>query len=279
MSTWEVERIAMRETMRLASRDAGKRMLAGSLLASSVLGMETGRLTRATYYFLRGIDDLLDDDRSLPNIDPGHYVADIKQQIESGRVIPRDDITTLGSYALTGLQKRAHAADNVQSSMLELITAMEFDYQRRHTGQLTTTNGLHEYYRALLGPSIDLLLVALDSSVRSGQIGEYPIAQGRLYSVRDLEQDWRVGIYNIPSEVLVRADVADAAVYGDVVARPTIQSWLHAEVAESVVSMQESMAIVSTLSDRPARYMLAGLGRGALRFGQAYSMSRDAVEH
>lgn len=270
------------EARRFIAKDPTKKRLAVFLGASSLLGIKTGTLTKSTYYFLRGLDDLLDGEyvgTGAPQ-DPKEYALDVKQQVQRGVILPKDRLTRLGSYALPRLQKKERSNDSTEQSMATLIDEMVFDHDRRINRTAITKDRLWQNYTQTLDESINILLLALGSSVRSTEVPDYSLAQGRLYSVRDLAKDWNLGVINIPIETLADARVSTEDTYNEVASNSTIQNWMYAETQQGVASMSDAIAVVRGLDEPPLLHLpgvsipgsgqlvLSGLGAGILKSSQ-----------
>jgi len=77
-----------------------------------------------------------------------------------------------------------------------------FDYHRAKERRLLSSEELETYYHHAFFPPVNLLLMGLGSKFRAEDVPELSYGQGRVYSVRDLETDWKRGVINIPKEVL-----------------------------------------------------------------------------
>ena len=272
-----IEADCLHEAVRFWHKDPTKKTLIALLGASSLFLPEKGTLIRSVYYFFRGIDDLLDGEYAGTSVtsDPKGYAEDIKDQIlKNGTVLPRDRIARLGNYAVPKLFKLASKNDNVNRSINTLIDEMMFDYDRRQTRAVSSADRLKQNYTDGLDETLNLLFVGLGSPIRSGDIGPYSFAQGRLYSARDLKKDWELGIINIPSEVLVeRTHMTPQTAYAELITEPLIGRWLKDEVEQGTEDMKKSLVFASDFFQEkgrrnvpdPGLVVLRGLGNGILR--------------
>ncbi len=274
VSTIRIEADCLHEANRFLRKDHTKKTLVAFLGATSIVRPGKGAFIRSVYYFFRGIDDLLDGEYEGERItsDPRGYADDIKSQvINNGTVQPKDRITRLGNYAVPRLLKFADKDDDVCGSISDLIDEMVFDYDRRQTRAVSNAGRLKQNYAVGLGGSLDLLFVGLGSAIRTRDIALFPIAQGQLYAARDLEKDWRLGIINVPSEVLMgQADMTPKVPYAQLMANPSIVGWLHDEVTRGMINMEKSLELASDFSHRGRTFdmgpaVLIGLGNGILR--------------
>lgn len=269
-----VEADCFRESVRFWRKDLTKATLIGFLGATSLVRPKRGTLIRSVYYFFRGLDDMLDGEYegSILTSDPKGYAEDIKQQvIQTGTIRPVDRITRLGNYAVPRLLKFARKDDDVSSSVTMIMDELMFDYDRRQTRAVSSADRLKQNYMNGLNESLNLLFIGLNSPIRSRDIGLYAFAQGRLYSARDFEKDWRLGIINIPGHELERLHMTSAASYEQL--QPLVKTWLQDEVEQGVNDMKKSLALASdffqnrghTMLPDPGLVVLKGLGSGVLR--------------
>lgn len=271
MSEIRIESIIGSDAARFIKKDPEKLPLVASLYAASLLGMKTGRLTRATYFLLRHIDDILDGEMDTSKVsegiiaDPVRYAEQLKHQIAQVETDTSTIATSLATYVVPKLVDVAKPTDNPQASLNSVIDMMIFDHLRRQRRQSHTENELHGYYQQMLDSSIDVILISLKSQTRSDIAPEFSTNQGRLYSVRDLKKDWELGIINIPIEVLEAASLDTDATYEEMMTSPVIGDYLKLELHDSQALMSESTDRISQLGDRRAKLLLKGLSKGALR--------------
>lgn len=190
----------------------------------SLVDCEVGRVARSSYYFMRHIDDVLDGDR-IGIADPLGYAMTIRYCVETATVDPRFPIVTLASDALRILNQKARAGDDPKKDFLDELDVMIFDFQRSKDRSVLTQRELDQYYHDTFFPVINVMLIGLNSKLRAGDISELAFSQGRVYSVRDLTDDWSKGIINIPKEVLQRASLSNIAPVMDIQNSSVIHEW------------------------------------------------------
>lgn len=229
-----VETLMVREATSLLIRRPDKLKHTVGLYLISLLDPEVSRTGRAAYFFTRYMDDLLDGDRRLPNggqVLP--HIAAIRSQVETGRFTREPKIMELAEYSLDALQRKALEGDNPRQDFLDVIDIMVFDYHRQQDRQELSTEQLRDYYRKTFFPIHNIMLVGLGSSLRTADIPTFSLCQGRVYSVEHLQADWRVGIINIPTEVLRAAGLTSQAPYETVRQSPIVTAWVRNELQES----------------------------------------------
>lgn len=233
---------------------------------------ELSRTGRATYFFMRYMDDLLDGDRTLSASDePLNHVAAIRSQIETGIYTGDPEIMKLAEYSLNALQRKAQSDDNPRQDCLDLIDIMLFDHQRRQERQTLTAEQLTDYYRKTFSPINNLLLIGLQSELRSHDIPEFSLCQGRVYSAKHLQSDWQAGIINIPAEVLHAASLTPNSAYEDVDQSFIVRSWIKGELQRSKTELSSVVQTRFPLSGKLTRIIYKVLAKPMLKFIDRYS--------
>ena len=258
-----VEGIVWDEAKRFVSKDPTKRKLVAGLYAMSLRGWETGKITRASYFFLRQLDDVLDGEMS--NANPLKYAQDRRQQVETGEFIGTSAIDNLAKFALPRLEQRAKPGDNPRGEFLTVIDAMMFDHNRRLGRQTTTADTLLAHHKRSNDPPFNILLTGIESNLRMRDIPDYGTSMGRIYSVRDLDKDWQLGLINIPDEVLTTAEVAPSDSLDMVRRNPLVDEWLHEEVTDSSAVLQAVRKEVLPDTEPLARLIIGGMARQAMQ--------------
>ncbi|MFH1833150.1 MAG: squalene/phytoene synthase family protein [Candidatus Levyibacteriota bacterium] len=229
-----VETLIAREAASLITRRPDKLKHTVGLYLISFLNPEVSRVGRATYFFIRYMDDLLDGNRRLSN---GYqvlpHIEAMRSQVETGRFTKEPKIMELAEYSLGALQRKALASDNPRQDFLDVIDIMVFDYQRLQARQELSAEQLTDYYKKTFYPIHNIMLVGLGSTLRATDIPTFSLCQGRVYSVEHLQADWKVGIINIPEEVLRTAGLSAQSPYETVRQSSVVNAWARNELRES----------------------------------------------
>lgn len=228
-----VERLAAIESARLVGREPLKYgALVAGMYALSLKDGELGKVIRTSYLFLRHIDDYLDEGKENPN---GRlpYVLDLRNQIESGGFAREPKIAELAKYSLEVLERKAGPSDNPRQDFLTVIDSMVFDYKRSKERSMLSNEDLNDYYHDTFFSVVNLTLIALGSQFRANDIPALSYGQGRVFSVRDLEEDWQRGVINIPKEILEQAKLTQYSTIGEVKEHTVIRKWLYDELSQS----------------------------------------------
>lgn len=232
-----VEQIIASEARRFAGKDPTKRKLVAGLYALSAVSPELGKVARASYFFIRHLDDLLDGEMTgVAN--PLEYTEHLREQIIQGRPGTTRSIGRLASYALPVLEKRGHPTDNPRADFVQVIDAMVFDYHRRQTRQALSGAELTDYYHHVLDPGANLMLMGFRSVIRVNDLPSFSPNLGRLYSVRDIRKDWELGFINIPTEVLIDGQLDPDMPFDILVRNQFAQDWFAAEIHEAGMQLQ-----------------------------------------
>ena len=246
-----IETLMAKEAATLLIRRPAKLKHVVGMYLVSFLDPEISRIGRAAYYFTRYIDDLLDGDRRLPNggqVLP--HIAAIRSQVETGRFTKEPKIMELAEYSLRTLQEKALAEDNPRQDFLDLIDIMVFDYHRQQGRQELSTKQLEDYYRKNFFPLHNIMLVGLGSSLRAADIPTFSLCQGRVYSVEHLHDDWRMGIINIPKEVLRSSGLTSQSPYEMVRESGVVNIWACEELGESREELLSLQKMFQTSTER-----------------------------
>lgn len=266
------------ETVRFSQKDPSKIPLVLSLCLASVVRPGSGKLTRATYFTIRHLDDVLDGEMkpgkapALATEDSVAYTTSIKNQLLGLELFDNTRISAIGRYAISGLIRRAQPSEDPRALMANIIDGMMMDQERRSTRAAVPHKKLVAY-SSLFNNFVDVTLIALGSDVRSGQFPNFGPSQFGLYSLRDLKKDWELGIINVPQEVLDAASLDTTASYETVIENETVEPWYRSERAAGILGMNDTLDRLRTIKDPVAKIMIGGLAKGAtkgpfLRFGE-----------
>ncbi|MEI7689703.1 MAG: squalene/phytoene synthase family protein [Candidatus Saccharibacteria bacterium] len=202
---WQVERAVFVETRRLLARDRKKYlgMVMGLYCCGFLNGVtaDDARVTRAGYFFARHIDDALDGENT--DYDGGQALLNQLPLKVSELESSEHKIAPLGRYAMRGLIARQRAGDQPANDMQRLIDSMTLDYERSRSAKLfNNEDQLTKYYGdAMRGTNI--MLIGFNSKLREDKdFNANGNGLGRVYSARDLQDDWERQMFNIPRDSL-----------------------------------------------------------------------------
>ncbi|OGH07947.1 MAG: hypothetical protein A2W22_06785 [Candidatus Levybacteria bacterium RBG_16_35_11] len=194
---------------------------------------EMGRASLAFYSTLKRIDDSLDGDRfDIEN--PLEYANDIAVQVLEGR-LSTDNLKLANAFSF--VERRIRDGDNPRKDFVSSVNAMIFDHQRSQERRVLTKDELQEYYSNSFTPVINILLIGINSNLRARDIPEFAMAQGRIYSIRDIVDDWTKGIINIPTEILSLANLSAQSDIEKVMLSETIASYFESELTKGKIEI------------------------------------------
>ena len=229
-----VESQAAIEAVKLLTRDPGKY---GSLVAGlyllSLRDREQGKLLRSSYLFFRHVDDFLDESDGTEDGKKLPYVLNLRDQIENNNFTRALKVSDLAEYALNALEKRARPNDSPRQDFLDGIDAIIFDYQRAKERRVLTSEELNKYYHDAFFPVVNLMLIGFESQFRADDIPALSYCQGRIFSIRDLEEDWKRGVINVPKEILDKAELTGESSIEDVKKSAAVSNWIRSELLKS----------------------------------------------
>lgn len=201
----QVERLAASEAARLMVRDRSTyaKLLVGLYAAPLMRGVsfDDARLARASYFYARYIDDALDGENSRY---PGQAATPDQLPVRVSELNNSPHkIATLGRYAISGLIARQRNGDDPIADMQRLVDSMVFDYQRTRDGLLFHDESQLEDYYSDAMRGTNLMLIGFHSELREDtDIPSYSHGLARVYTARDLAEDWGRGTINVPSDKL-----------------------------------------------------------------------------
>ncbi|MDB5184589.1 MAG: phosphoesterase [Candidatus Saccharibacteria bacterium] len=243
----QTERVIASEALRFLRKDPSKVALTVGLYALTLRDAKAAKTLRASYFFARHLDDLLDGELISPH-QPDTYAEGLIQQIATSKYDPDCRMARLIQYALPRLQAVALPEDNPKQEFITLINSLVFDYHRRQSRQTLPTSMLYSHYENTVNPSLNLLSTTLHGTLRAKDIPTYATNLSRLYSIRDLSKDWHLGIVNIPEHVLGEASLSTNAAFDQVVSNSVVRTWAQEELCAATDELQ---VVSKQLADMP----------------------------
>lgn len=216
----------------------------------SLLNWRKTRLTRYGFVFLQIIDDIVDGDRSIDQ-SPVLYVDALQSQLKKGEFGNRA-IDRLAQAFYIELEKRITNSENPVEMAIRVIENMKRDYPRRLKRTWYGESELKSHMRETFELSMDLMLIAMGSKIRSRDIPGLIEGLAWCSMRRDLKNDLAMGIINIPSEILVQSGLnqADLLNYPLFIHNPVIESYLRREHSRIQKCMLDFQGEKSALANR-----------------------------
>lgn len=181
---------------------------------ASITKWKRGRLARYGYVYLQVIDDIIDGDREVIG-EPDQVVQSIlhsfRENSSAGRMI-----TKLGFALRNELEMRANDIEDPVEVVEKLVENMLRDYPRLKNREALPEFQLIKHMRETFELSMDLLFIASDAQVRSRDFPTLISALAWCSRYRDLKDDIKMGIVNIPKECIELSPMLGQAVkHGD----------------------------------------------------------------
>lgn len=182
-----------------------------------------GRLLVSGYVFLQAFDDWMDGDRPAPN--PPAIADALLSAWPQGRFTDDAEWMRLAAHFRHELQGTRHPAQACQE-VQALLATMRDDYLRARTRAVWTEAQILAQHRRTFSHSLNLLLIALDSPLRARDIPELVDALGWCSTLRDLREDLRAGIINIPLSLWQTLDSDTQHDPERLIRHPLLQAWM-----------------------------------------------------
>jgi len=265
LAAFDVELICLRNCGAFIARHRRYLVITLAVMAAGIPHWRRQRLVRTGFVFLQAVDDIVDGDRASER-EPLEVVDELIVALEGGE-FAGEELGRLGKAFRADLLARG--GPEALAKAVALLRRMRVDRERVLGLRVSGEDELAELHRATFRGSLDLMLIAADSRLRAGDVPELVEALGWCSVVRDLEDDLRLGLINLPREV------AEAARSESGDARPA--SWFATRVAREWLAA-ERMRGRALLDGADARLEKFGVERGAALLRRfARSMRRHAA--
>lgn len=229
MHRLEVEGIVAKEAFHLVTNQPKHIKTIAGLYLFSLAGGDKGTAMRVSVIPMRKVDDRLDGDVFSEN--PLAHALYIRSQLQTGSFDCDTPDSIMLKASLEILEAKSKPEDNPRQDFIDLVDAMIFDLERQDERKVLTFSELEDYYKGTFDTWINIMLLAIDSDLRSKDIPALSYGQGRIYSVRDLRVDWGRGVINIPQEILEEAKVSPHCSFDELVSNKQVLYWLNHSVS------------------------------------------------
>lgn len=190
-----IEALCLQEFARCAGRHRRYAVIALAIYLASLTGWRRRRLARVGFCYLQHLDDLLDGQEPC-EVEP-EEVASLHQRALRGEVtFPESPLGRLGEAFHGELSKRGHGVDLA----VALIEEMKLDRVRVRDKRLLDEGELDRHLERTFELSLDLMLLAADSTLRSSQAPHLLKVLGWCSVIRDYSEDQSLGLINVPRE-------------------------------------------------------------------------------
>jgi membrane-associated phospholipid phosphatase len=253
VSAVDIDLLCLRNFERFSRRH--RRYLGISILviASGIPHWRRQRLARAGFAFLQSMDDILDGDRVIDR-EPLEVADEMIAGLQSGRFADHE-LARLGAAFRAALLARA--GEPAVSTAIALLRAMRRDRERVLAGEVLDREALRAQHRATFTPSIDLLLLAADSTLTARDVPELIDAFGWCSTVRDLDEDLRHRLINVPLDVYQRAmSERPMMMLDDLPRTQAMHDWLAEESARAARLLARSQERIAAFGEQRGAALL-----------------------
>jgi membrane-associated phospholipid phosphatase len=190
-----VEALCAREVYRFSRRHSRYLLIGLGLYGASVPRWRALRGARVGFCFMQLVDDVLDGDRRLAG-EPLDWVDRLLARLETEHEGDEDTALTLGRAFLAELR-----TDAAREDALRLVRTMREDRVRVREHRELDAAALQAHHRETFRLSVDLMLHTARADVRALDAPALLDAFGWCSMMRDLREDLRKGLSNVPAEV------------------------------------------------------------------------------
>ena len=145
-----------------------------------------------------------------------------------------------------------------------------FDHVRASERRVLSSEEIEKYYRDAFDPVINITLLAIDSNLRSRDIPSLSYGQGRVYSVRDFQEDWERGIINVPDEVISSAGLSPFSPFEEVSKNPGISDWFHQSLVKTKPDLLEAQLLLDRSGEKQTQAVCNSLVSPMLKYIEAH---------
>jgi phytoene/squalene synthetase len=231
------------------------------------------RILRTGFCLLQSVDDLLDGDRPSEQ-EPLYVVDQLVQELES-RQFSSDPLSRLASAFVSDLERIRNGRHDPLKDAVALIRQMQTDRRRVLKGNLMTEQQLREHHRRTFSLSLDLMLRAAGSPLRTSDCPALIDAFGWCSTMRDLEEDLSNGLVNIPQEVVDRArdqGVKDLS-FQSLCLSDSVRDWMKRELVNAEKLLDAADAEINAVGSVEGVTTLSMFARSIRSYVHRYSRS------
>jgi membrane-associated phospholipid phosphatase/phytoene/squalene synthetase len=247
-----IEALCLREAALFTRRHVRYLFTALAIYGFSLPRFRKTRMLRAAWSLAQHVDDVLDGDRAVPG-DPEAYAREILRVLDGGEPDEAVPVQVLAAFVRGGVPREKLAA-----LFEELIVDRRRMAERRAMGAVE----LAEHHRRTFALSLDLTLLLTGAKLKAADAPELVDALAWCSPVRDLEEDWKKGLINVPAEVLAEA--------GGNLSAPAVRNWLQEEHRRGAAAIAALGAKLPSIPDPRSRSVLSSFHRALAAYERKY---------
>jgi membrane-associated phospholipid phosphatase/phytoene/squalene synthetase len=252
LDTLRIEALCLREAALFTRRHVRYLFTALAIYGFSLPRWRKTRALRAAWCLAQHVDDVLDGDRAIAG-DPEVYTREVLRVLAGGPSNDASPAQVLAAFVRDRLPK-----DTLAALFEELIVDRRRMSERRAMGAVE----LAEHHRRTFALSLDLTLILTGAELRAADAPELVDALSWCSPVRDLAEDWKKGLINVPAEVLGEAQRDLAA--------PAVRDWLREEHRRGATAIEALGAKLRTIPDPRSRAVLSSFHRALAAYERKY---------
>lgn len=266
--TIETEINSARESVDLIFRRPNYAENVIGLYALSFYGITRSRIMRASYLPVRKADDALDGD--APRIkNPLSYVGNLRYNIAKN-TLGKSPEERLLQYSLNALESKAKTGDDPRGDFVRSMDSIIYDYVRSSERRILSAKEIEQYYREAFDPVMNITLLAIDSTLRSGDIPSLSYGQGRVYSARHFKEDWERGVLNVPGETISLLNLSSRSSFEEVGGNPGITDFFHQSLLNTRPDLLEAQFLLKLSGEKQTQAVCNSLISPMLKYIEAH---------
>jgi len=272
-----LEMTCLAEMLRFARRDARYLVVALGIYGRSLFRWRRLRGIRAGFCLMQQLDDILDGDRPSP-VEPLEVAEDVLRQM---RCWSFDD-SSAGRLArcLWEETARFENGDDLRRQVMGLIEVMQRDRVRARDRLLLSREELRDHHRATFHSAVNLMLVFGGAELRARDVPDLIELFGWCSTMRDLREDMKKGLVNIPASVVQEAEAQGlrSLDFDSALGTPAMRSWMAAEHERAKDLLKRSDETLSRLARRRGAALLRMFHRSIQRFESRIARRHEWLE-
>lgn len=223
------------------------------------------RVVRYAFCAAQWIDDLLDGDRRTDR-EPLEVVDELLDAMVR-RQFSSAPLQRLTAALFDELDAFRSLDVDPHGELIDLVREMRVDRERVLAGAAWEEERLDEHLRRTFELSVDLMLIATGCRARASDVPSLVRILAWCSVFRDLEDDVRHGLVNVPRDVWSSASPAGRPLDArDLRACAAIHEWSDAALRESEALIPEAGREIEALGDARARKILGTFQKSIARF-------------
>lgn len=251
-----IEGLCFKEFVHFTRRHPRYLLVAASIIRTSLGRWPETRLLRAAYCLAQHADDVLDGDRKV-KANPEAYVQAVlsilRGQAPTGEDSPAEQLAEFVA---------AQANEEERRELIDLFEVLLEDRRRMDARQAWSAADLAEHHQKTFFYSFDLTFRFAGAGLRAGDVPELIDALSWVSPIRDLEKDFRKGLYNVPREVLEEA--------GGRLDAPAVQEWLRTEHRRGAAAIEALGARLGSIQDIRGRTIVGAFYKALVGYERKY---------